>query len=99
MIHPMMYQSNRTSARGTGPLYAQPGPPDYGPESQVSMSGPLDGIQIPPSKVRAATRSQDKGNPGVIKGPVLTRVRALPCTCAPRSGGDPMQPCGSLPVT
>jgi hypothetical protein len=63
------------------------------------MPGPLDGIQIPLSKVWAAMRSWDRGNPGISKGPVLTRVWALPCACAPRSGRDPMQPCGSLPVT
>jgi hypothetical protein len=33
------------------------------------------------------------------KGSVLTRVQALLCACAPRSGGDPMLPRGSLPVT
>jgi hypothetical protein len=53
------------------------------------MPGPLDGVQIPPSKVRATTRSRDRGHPGVSKGLVLTRVQAL-CACAPRSGGDPM---------
>jgi hypothetical protein len=68
-------------------------------DSQVSTPGPLDGVQIHPSKVRVATRSQDRGNPGISKGPVLTRVRALPCVCAPRSGGDPMRPRGSLPMT
>jgi hypothetical protein len=44
-------------------------------DSRVSMLGPLDGIQIPPSKVRAAMRSWDRGNPGMSKGLVLTRVR------------------------
>jgi hypothetical protein len=48
-------------------------------DSRVSMPGPLDGIQIPPSKVQAATRSRDRGNPGISKGPVLPRVWALPC--------------------
>jgi hypothetical protein len=46
-------------------------------DSQVSMPGPLDGVQIPPSKVRATTRSRDRGEPGISKGPVLTRVQAL----------------------
>jgi hypothetical protein len=68
-------------------------------DSRVSMPGPLDGVQIPPSKVRAATRSRDRGNPGMSKGPVLTRGRALLCACAPRLGGDPMRPRGLLPVT
>ena len=42
------------------------------------MPGPLDGVQIPPSKVRATTRSQDRGYPGISKGPVRTRVRPYP---------------------
>jgi hypothetical protein len=42
------------------------------------MSGPLDGVQIPPSKVRATTRSWDRGYPSISKGPVLTRVRPYP---------------------
>jgi hypothetical protein len=82
-----------------GPLYAQPGPPIVARDSRVSVLGPLDGVQIPPSKVRAATRSRDRGNPGMSNGLVLTRGRALLCACAPRSGGDSMRPRGSLPVT
>jgi hypothetical protein len=58
-------------------------------DSQVSIPGPLDGVQIPPSKVQATTRSQVRGYPDVSKG------RA----CTPRSGGDPMRPRGLLPVT
>jgi hypothetical protein len=42
------------------------------------MTGPLDGVQIPPSKVRATTRSRDRGYPGISKGPILTRVRPYP---------------------
>jgi hypothetical protein len=42
------------------------------------MPGPLDGVQIPPSKVRDTTRSRDRGYPGISKGPVLTRVRPYP---------------------
>jgi hypothetical protein len=38
----------------------------------------LDGVQIPPSKVRATTRSRNRGYPGISKGPVLTRVRPYP---------------------
>jgi hypothetical protein len=83
----------------TGPLYAQPGPPIIARDSQVGMPSPLDGVQIPLSKVRAATRSRDMRNHGMSRGPVLTRVRALLCACAPRSGGDPMRPRGSLPMT
>ena len=62
----------------TGPLYAQPGPPITVRDSQVSIPGPLDGVQIPPSKVRSTTRSRDRGDPGISKGPVLTRVRPYP---------------------
>jgi hypothetical protein len=98
MIHPRMYQLDRTSAREHQPLYAQPGPPITARDSQVSMSGPLDGVQIPPSKVRATTRSRDRGDPGISKGPVLTRVQASSCA-TPCSGGDPMLPRGLLPVT
>jgi hypothetical protein len=42
------------------------------------MPGPLDGVHIPPSKVRATTRSRDRGDLGISKGPVLTRVRPYP---------------------
>jgi hypothetical protein len=42
------------------------------------MPGLLDGVQIPPSKVRATTRSRDRGYLGISKGPVLTRVRPYP---------------------
>jgi hypothetical protein len=51
-------------------------------DSQVSMPGPLDGVQIPPSKVRATTRSWDRRDPGISKGLVLTRVQALSCAIA-----------------
>jgi hypothetical protein len=46
-------------------------------------------------QVRPAAR--DGEDPGLSKGPVLTRVQALPC--APRSGRDPLLPCGPWPVT
>jgi hypothetical protein len=55
-------------------MYAQPGPLITAHDSQVSIPGPLDGVQIPPSKVQATTRSQNRGDPGISKGPVLTRV-------------------------
>jgi hypothetical protein len=62
----------------TGPLYAQPGPSITVRGSQASMTGPLGGIQIPPSKVWATTRSRDRGYPSMSMGPVLTRVRPYP---------------------
>jgi hypothetical protein len=40
------------------------------------MPGPLDGVHTPPSEVRATTRSQDRGDPGISKGPVLTCARS-----------------------
>jgi hypothetical protein len=52
--------------------------PKYGTELPSSVSGPLDGIRIPPNKVQATTRSWDRGYPGISKGPVLTRVRPYP---------------------
>jgi hypothetical protein len=42
------------------------------------VSGPLDRVQIPPSKVQATTRSRDMRYPSISKGPVLTRVRPYP---------------------
>jgi hypothetical protein len=99
MIHPGCISRAGPLRGSTGPLYAQPEPPIMARDSRVSIPGPLDGVQIPPSKVRAATRSWDRGNPSMSSGPVLTRVRALLCACAPHSSGDPMRPRGSLPVT
>jgi hypothetical protein len=42
------------------------------------MPGPSSGPQVPPSKVRATTRSRGGEDPGMSKGPVLARVQALP---------------------
>jgi hypothetical protein len=61
------------------------------------MTGPSDGLQVPPSTVRATARSQGGEDPGMSKGPVLARVQAL--TYAPRLGGDPLLPRGLWPVT
>jgi hypothetical protein len=61
------------------------------------MSGPSDGPQVPPSKVWTTTRSRDRENPDMSKGPVLARVQALPY--APRSGEDPLLPRGLWLVT
>jgi hypothetical protein len=51
------------------------------------MPGPSGRPQVPPSKVRALASSRDGEDPGLSKGPVLTRVQALPC--ASRSGQKP----------
>jgi hypothetical protein len=81
----MMYQPSRTFAKERQTPVCITRTPDYG----LGLSG----------KVWATIGSWDRGNPGMRKGPVLTRGRALLCACAPRSGGDPMCPRGSLPVT
>jgi hypothetical protein len=61
------------------------------------MSGPPGGSQVPPSEVRALARSRVGEDLGTGKGQVPTRVQALPY--APRSRGDPPQPCGLWVVT
>jgi hypothetical protein len=61
------------------------------------MSWPSGRSQVPPSKVRALARSRDGEDPSLSKGPVLTRVQALPY--APRTGRDPLLPRGLWPVT
>jgi hypothetical protein len=61
------------------------------------MPGPLDRPQVPPSKVRTLAGSRDGEDPGLSKGPLLTRVEALPC--APLSGRNPLLPRGLWLVT
>jgi hypothetical protein len=61
------------------------------------MSGPSGRPQVPPSKVRTLARSQDGEDLGLSKGPVLTRVQALPY--APCSGRDPLLLRGLWSVT
>jgi hypothetical protein len=73
-----MCQLDRTSARKHQTPVRATRTPITVRDSQVSVSGPLDGVQIPPSKVRATTRSRDRGYPGISKGPVLTRVSPYP---------------------
>jgi hypothetical protein len=58
---------------------------------RTSTEGHLTLISIslePPSKVRTSARSRNEEDRGVSRGPVLTRVQALPSTS--RSGGDPL---------
>jgi hypothetical protein len=50
----------------------------------------------PPSKARALAKSRDGKDPDLSKGPVLTRVQALPY--ALRSGRDPLLLRGLRPV-
>jgi hypothetical protein len=52
--------------------------------------------QVPPSKVRALARSRNGEDPNLSKGPMLTRVQALPY--APRLGRDPLMPRGLWPM-
>jgi hypothetical protein len=68
------------------------------PDPCTYKSGaPKKACRVPLSKVRTLAKSQDRGDPGLSKGPVLTRVQALPY--APRSGRDPLLPRGLWPVT
>jgi hypothetical protein len=58
---------------------------------------PVETCRVPLSEVRALAGSRDGEDPGTSKGPVLTRVQALPY--APRSGKNPAWPRGLWPVT
>jgi hypothetical protein len=85
----------------TGPPRGSTGPSNTVQDSQVSAPGPLDGVRIPPSKVRA-TRNEvpGQGIPWPKQGSGIdTCPGFILCACAPRSGGDPMLPRGLLPVT
>jgi hypothetical protein len=61
------------------------------------MSGPSNKLQVPPGKVRVLARSRDKEDPGMGRGPVPTRVQALPYTS--RSSEGPLLPRGVWPMT
>jgi hypothetical protein len=54
---------------------------------EYESGAPEETCRVPPSEVRALARSRDGEDLGTSKGPVLTRVQALPY--APRSGGNP----------
>jgi hypothetical protein len=58
---------------------------------------PKETCWVPLSEVRALAGSRDGEDPDTSKGPVPTRVQALPY--APRSGGNPLRPHGLWPVT
>jgi hypothetical protein len=58
---------------------------------------PVETYQVPLSEVRALAGSRDAEDPDTSKGPVPTRVQALPY--APRSGRNPPRPHGLWPVT
>jgi hypothetical protein len=58
---------------------------------RTSTKGHQTPIRIspePPSKVRTSARSRNEEDPGVSRGPMLTRVQALPFTSY--SGGVPL---------
>jgi hypothetical protein len=77
MIHTRMYQLDRTSTREHRTPLRTTRTPDYDPglpSKHADLPSPLDGVQIPLSKVRATTRSQDRRDPGISEGPVQTRV-------------------------
>jgi hypothetical protein len=83
------------------PCTHSPDPPNTVRDFQVSVSGPLDGVRIPPSKVRATHNEvPGQGMPWPKQGSDTdTCTGFILCACAPRSGGDPMLPHGLLPVT
>jgi hypothetical protein len=79
--------------RGTpDPCECQSGAPEE--TCRVPRVGPRS---PPSSEVWALARSRDGEDPGTGKGPVQTRVPALPY--APRSGGNPPRSCGLWLVT
>jgi hypothetical protein len=53
---------------------------------EYESEAPEETYRVPPSEVQALARSRDREDPGTSKGPVPTRVQALPY--APRSGGN-----------
>jgi hypothetical protein len=64
---------------------------------EYESGAPEETCRVPPSEVRALARSWDGEDPGTSKGPVPTRVQALPY--APRSGGNSPRPRGLWLVT
>jgi hypothetical protein len=75
MIRPRKHRWVRTSAE------EHRTPESTGPELSRRH------VESPPSEVRASAGSRDGKDPDTSKGPVPTRVQALPC--APRSGENP----------
>jgi hypothetical protein len=69
MIHPRMYQLDRTSAREHRTPVRRTQTPDYGLELPSKHAGSLE-WDLDPSTIR----SRDRGYPGESKGPVLIRV-------------------------
>jgi hypothetical protein len=64
---------------------------------EYEPGAPEETCRVPLSEVRALAGSRDGEDPGTSKGPVPTRVQALPY--APRSGRNLPRQHGLWPVT
>jgi hypothetical protein len=77
MIHPKMYQLGRTSAKKHRTPIRATRTPDYGPRLPSKHTRSLGwGLGSGHNEVPG------QGDPGISKGPVLTRVQALSCALA-----------------
>jgi hypothetical protein len=85
MIRPRKHRWVRTSAE------------EHRTPVSTSPELPVETCRVPLSEVRALAGSRDGEDPDTSKGPVPTRVQALPY--APRSGRNPPRPRGLWPVT
>jgi hypothetical protein len=100
MTHPKMYHLDRTSTKEHRTPVRTTRTSDYGPGLPRRHAGTLGWAQVPPSKVRATAGSRDRGDPGMSKGPVLTRVQALSYVLAlPAQVETCCWPRGLWPVT
>jgi hypothetical protein len=79
----MVYHWVRTSTEEHRTPVRTTRTPDYGPGLPRRHVGSLGWAPGHPSKVRTTTRSRDKGNPGMSRGPVLNVSR--PCPACLRS--------------
>jgi hypothetical protein len=86
--HHVARKDNTSREALLGPVFRR-GTPD---PCQYGSGAPEETCRVPLSEVRALARSRDGEDPGTSRGPVPTRVQALPY--APRSGGNPSQPHG-----
>jgi hypothetical protein len=77
MIHPRTYQLGQTSAKKHRTPVRTTRTPGYGPRLPSKHTGSL-GWGLGPGH----NEVPGQGDPGVSKGPVLTRVQALPCALA-----------------
>jgi hypothetical protein len=86
-------KDNTSQKAPLGPNLRRETPDPY----EYEPGAPVETCQVPLSEVRALTGSRDGEDPGTSKGPVPTRVQALPY--APRSGRNQPRPRGLWPVT